>query len=78
MYNKRQRKFIQFISLIALLNSWAIFEELVIDRQGLWKYLPGYKYGNFCLWDIGAIIIFSVLVWQVFKDKKQLLEQTKH
>ena len=71
MLTKFQKRFLKLISIITLYNSWVIFEETVIDRQGLWKYLPDYEYGCFCIWDIGAIIIFSLLVWLLFREKKE-------
>ena len=32
---------------VSLLNAWVLFEEVVIDRHGLWRYLPFYKVGLF-------------------------------
>jgi hypothetical protein len=42
---------------LTLLNAWVLFEEVVIDRQGLWRYLPFYKVGVFCPWDLAAILL---------------------
>jgi len=47
---------------LTLLNSWALFEELVVDRQGLWRYLPWYRVGAFCVWDAAALIAVLVLI----------------
>jgi hypothetical protein len=47
---------------LTLLNSWALFEELVVDRQGLWKYMPFYRVGAFCVWDIMAGTAVTVLI----------------
>jgi len=47
---------------LTLLNSWALFEELVVDRQGLWRYLPWYRVGAFCVWDAAALITVLVLI----------------
>ena len=69
MLTKLQINFIKIISIISLFSLWVIFEETIIDRQGLWKYLPGYRYGCFCLWDIGALAIISTIVLLVFKQK---------
>ena len=44
----------------AFYNSWVLFEELVIDRFGLWRHLPLYEKGCFCLWDAGALLIIGV------------------
>src|SRR6202023_115685 len=37
---------------LSLLNAWGSFEEFVVDRNGLWKYMPDYKVGRFCVWDL--------------------------
>jgi hypothetical protein len=49
---------------LALFNAWVSFEEFVVDRVGLWKYMPGYKVGRGCVWDltVGALIVGG-LVW---------------
>jgi hypothetical protein len=47
---------------LTLLNSWALFEELVVDRQGLWRYLPFYRVGAFCVWDLAALSAVGLLI----------------
>jgi hypothetical protein len=43
-------------------NAWWSIEEFVIDRHGLWKYMPYYRVADPCLWDlvVGLIIVFSL------------------
>jgi hypothetical protein len=41
-------------------NAWVLFEELVIDRHGLWHYLPFYKVGLFCVWDVLALAVIGL------------------
>jgi hypothetical protein len=49
---------------LSLLNAWVSFEEFVVDRSGLWKYMPDYKVGRFCVWDLTVIaLIVAGLVW---------------
>ena len=52
--------------VITFFNSWVLFEETVIDRFGLWQYLPLYKLGLFCTWDIMALLIIISAVWYAF------------
>ena len=52
---------------MTLLNSWVIFEEVVVDRNGLWQYMPFYKVGAFCSWDATAMVIIAMIVFG-FKD----------
>jgi len=35
-------------------NAWWSIEEFVIDRRGLWKYMPYYKVANICAWDLAV------------------------
>jgi hypothetical protein len=48
--------------LLTFYNSWVMFEEFVIDRFGYWQYLPFYKKGIFCAWDIAFMLIASMLI----------------
>ena len=45
---------------ITFFNAWVLFEELVIDRHGLWRYLPFYKVGLFCAWDVLAVAVIGL------------------
>jgi hypothetical protein len=45
---------------ITFVNAWVLFEELVIDRHGLWQYLPFYKVGLFCVWDVLALAVIGL------------------
>ncbi len=45
---------------ITFFNAWILFEELVIDRHGLWRYLPFYRVGVLCIWDVLALVVISL------------------
>lgn len=45
---------------LSLVNAWASFEEFVVDRVGLWQYMPGYKVGAFCVWDFAVTLLVVV------------------
>ncbi len=45
---------------ITFFNAWVLFEELVIDRHGLWRYLPFYRVGLFCVWDVLALAVIGL------------------
>jgi hypothetical protein len=55
--------------LLTFFNTWVLFEETVIDRYGLWEYLPWYRVGKLCSWDIGAMSLFAFIVWRVFRPR---------
>src|ERR1700682_3216198 len=44
------------------INSWVIFEETVVDRHGLWRYMPFYRVGLFCVWDAAVLAITLLLL----------------
>jgi hypothetical protein len=52
---------------LTFFNTWVLFEETVIDRYGLWEYLPYYRYGRLCAWDIGAMVLIGWFTWRTFR-----------
>ena len=46
------------------INTWVIFEETVVDRHGLWRYMPFYRVGLFCVWD-AAVFAITLLLFLV-------------
>jgi len=64
---------LKITAVVTFYNSFVLFEELVVDRQGLWRYLPFYKFGKFCIWDLAAIAAISLIVlneWRYFTKIK--------
>ena len=49
---------------MTFLNAWVLFEETIVDRHGLWRYMPFYRVGLFCVWDavVFAITLLFLLV----------------
>jgi hypothetical protein len=50
------------IALMAL-NAWGIFEETIVDRHGLWRYMPFYRVGLFCVWDAAFLAVTLLLLF---------------
>lgn len=52
---------VRFAVVVTFFNTWVLFEETVVDRYGLWQYMPYYRVARLCSWDIGALalIVFS-------------------
>ena len=46
---------------MTFMNAWVIFEETIVDRHGLWRYMPYYRVGLFCVWD-AAVFAITLLV----------------
>jgi hypothetical protein len=47
---------------LTLFNTWVLFEETVVDRLGWWRYMPCYRVGRFCEWDVAAIVVIALVV----------------
>lgn len=48
--------------ILTFFNTWVMIEEFVIDRFGYWEYLPFYRKGIFCTWDIFFIFGTAALL----------------
>ena len=46
---------------LTLFNTWVWIAEFVIDRYGLDEYLPFYRYGDVCIWEVVIIIALVIL-----------------
>jgi hypothetical protein len=60
---------VRFAVWLTLFNTWVLFEETVVDRYGLWEYMPYYRVGRLCSWDIGAMALLGFVVWKVFRRR---------
>jgi hypothetical protein len=49
---------------IAFFNAWLSIEEFVINRQGLWKYMPFYNVADACVCDLVVALIITVGLWR--------------
>jgi hypothetical protein len=47
---------------MTFINTWVIFEETVVDRHGLWRYMPYYGVGLFCAWDASVLAVTLLLL----------------
>ena len=47
---------------MTFINAWVIFEDTIVDRHGLWRYMPYYRVGLFCVWDAGVLAITLLLL----------------
>lgn len=51
----------------------------MIDRHGLWKYMPYYKVGDACVWDLAVAVIITVAVWSaaVAREDSRSVDQLR-
>lgn len=54
---------------LVFMNAWVMFEQLVVDHYGLWKYMPYYKVADACVWDLMAALIISISLWQASRHR---------
>jgi hypothetical protein len=47
---------------MTFINTWVLFEEIVVDRHGLWRYMPYYRVGLFCVWDAAVLAVTLLLL----------------
>ena len=57
--------------VVTFFNTWVLFEETVVDRYGLWEYMPYYRVGRLCSWDIGAMALLGFIVWRAFRGRQE-------
>ena len=55
---------VRFAIWLTFFNTWVLFEETIVDRYGLWEYMPYYRVGRLCSWDIGAMALLAFVVWR--------------
>ena len=53
------------------LNTWVIFEETVVDRHGLWRYMPFYRVGLFCVWDAAFLAVVLLLLFASIRRSRR-------
>src|SRR5207248_9688246 len=47
---------------VTFLTTWVSFQESVVDRHGLWRYMPSYRVGLFCVWDAAVLAVTLLLL----------------
>ena len=47
---------------LAFMSSWILFEDDVVDKTGLWHFMPLYRVGLPCVWDLAAAVTIVVLL----------------
>ena len=56
---------------VTFYNLWWGIEEFIIDRYGLWQYMPYYRRSDPCVWDlcVGLLIVFAI--WRASRAQRQ-------
>jgi hypothetical protein len=59
--------------IVTFFNAWVLFEETIVDRYGLWEYMPYYRVAKLCAWDIGAL---ALITWVTFRMLRRVRRST--
>ena|SRR5215813_11656620 len=63
---------VRFATWLTFFNTWVLFEETIVDRYGLWQYMPYYRVARLCAWDIGAMALIAfALRWSLRQRKER-------
>jgi hypothetical protein len=63
--------------IVTFFNTWVLFEETVVDRYGLWQYMPYYRVAKLCSWDIGALALITwATLWFFRRHRHSALSST--
>jgi hypothetical protein len=55
---------VRLASAASILAAWVLFEQIVIEPFGIYRYMPLYRYGKFCTYDAIAVSLV-VAYWIV-------------
>jgi hypothetical protein len=50
---------------VAFFDAWMSLEEFVINREGLWRFMPFYRTDTACAWDLAVALIIVAGLWRL-------------
>jgi hypothetical protein len=59
--------FVRIATMLAWFMAWVLFAELVIDRHGLDAFLPLYRVGDFCPYDLLVLVLLAWSWWRMHR-----------
>lgn len=60
---------VRIATMLAYFVAWILFAELVIDREGLDEYLPFYRVGNVCPYELVVLAILAFAWWRAHRQQ---------
>ena len=49
-------------------TTWVLFAEFVIDRYGLDRFLPSYRVGDLCPYDLAVVVV--IVGWWIAAHRR--------
>ena len=65
---------VRLATAATMMLAWIRFEELVIEGLGIYLFLPYYRYGKFCPYDVAAIL--SIATFWIVAHRSKAAAQT--
>ena len=59
---------VQFTCLATIFIGWVLFAELIIDRHGYDRFLPLYRVGKICPYDL-AVLLTLAMTWALLRRR---------
>ena len=54
---------------LSFFMAWVLVAEFIIDRHGLDRFLPFYRVGNLCLYDLVVVTLLVALWWRLHRAR---------
>jgi hypothetical protein len=61
---------------LAIGLTWVFIEEHIVEPFGLYKYMPFYKVGDFCVYDFTVGLIIVGYIWYFSRARSAARVQT--
>lgn len=55
---------------LAIGLTWVFIEEHIIEPFALYKYMPFYRVGNFCVYDFMVGLIIVISIWRASRHPR--------
>ena len=56
---------------IAFMEAWVSLEQLVIEPTGLWRYMPFYRVGGYCVYDFAVTLLIVAGLWRLSRKREE-------
>ena len=64
---------VRLTTMLSLFLAWLLFAELVIDRHGLDAYLPLYRVGNVCPYELAVLLLLAASWWRLHQADRKVM-----